>query len=263
VNQKEMNEAFAKTLQTLEVRLRDKLSVLLPALDLLEKRVAPAGEAVLRYLADARRTALSILRLANNLGDQAKYAVDYDMADPVYTDLSALFSSIAAETRSMAEYKRVSVTLTCSETPFFAYVDPAMVSRILFNLLSNAVLHGEGDVSAELSREVGFLLMTVHNAGGSGSNLYDSNLLGTGLSVVSAIVCQCGGTMMASSDEKNGTSVTISLPDLPGCDDMEFSLPDDPCAFPRFLVELSDFPVRDRTYNLQRGEPEPCTTSTQ
>jgi signal transduction histidine kinase len=256
VNQNGMNKAVSDTLGNMEIRLREKLSVLLPALDLLEKRVAPSGDAdaaTLRYLAEARRAALSILRLAKNLGDQARYAVDYDMSDPVRTDLAALLSSIAAETRGMAAYKKIEVTLSCSEKPFFAFIDPEMAARLLYNLFSNAVLHGEGDVSAELWREDGFILIKVRNADGQESGLYGSGPPGSGLAVASAIVCQCGGTMVAASDKSGGTAVTVSLPDLPGGDTMEFGIPDDPCAFPRYLIEFADFPAYNAEYNLQRG----------
>ncbi|MDR0325257.1 MAG: HAMP domain-containing histidine kinase [Oscillospiraceae bacterium] len=276
----ELNEALSEILSSLDIRLRGKLSVLLPALDLLEKRVAPGGEAdaaLLRYLGEARRAAFSILRLAKNLGDQAKYAVDYDMSDPVRTDLAVLFAEITAETRKMAAYKKGSVTFTCSETPFFAFIDPGMMSRLLYNLLSNAVLYGESDVTVELKREDGSILFKVRNSGGAGggdtmARLIEGrsvleapegagSILGMGLSVASAIVCQCNGTMMATSDGAGGTTVTVSLPDLPGGDEGELGIPDDPCAFPEYLVELSDFPAYHTEYNLQRREDNPCATS--
>ncbi|MCL1806653.1 MAG: HAMP domain-containing histidine kinase [Oscillospiraceae bacterium] len=264
MNQHEMSEALSKSFSQLDVRLRNKLSVLLPALDLLEKKVAPDGKAdaaVLRYLGEARRSAFSILRIAQNLGDQAKFAVDYDMSDPVKTDLTALFSSIAAETRAMAAYKNTLVMFESSETPFYAFIDPDMTSRLLYNLLSNAVLHGEGDVRAELKREDGCLLFTVRNTGGEAPNLYESQPLGTGLSVASAIVCQCGGTMMTTFDPSGGTVVTVSLPDRPGGDEGEPSLSAGTCSFPSRLVEFSDFPAYNPDYNLQRRGQDPCATS--
>jgi signal transduction histidine kinase len=266
LRQKELNEAFNHMLSSLDIRLRNKLTVLLPALDLLEKRIAPDGEAdaaVLRYLGEARRAAFSILRLAKNLGDQAKYAVDYDMSEPVLTDVAALFVRLTDETRKMAVYKDVGVTLAYSESPFFAFIDPAMTERLLYNLLSNAILHGEGDVSVELLREEGFILFRVRNAGGAISDMYEGEerAFGTGLSVASAIVLQSGGTMMVTTGEKEGTVVTVSLPDLPGGDEGEFGLPEDPCAFPPHLVELSDFPAYHPEYNTQRREEGPCITS--
>jgi signal transduction histidine kinase len=266
VRQKELNEAFSGVFSSLDIRLRDKLTVLLPALDLLEKRIAPDGEAdaaVLRYLGEARRAAFSILRLAKNLGDQAKYAVDYDMSDPVRIDLAALFEDIAAETRKMAAYKKTEVTLECSETPFFAFIDPSMAERLLYNLLSNAVLHGEGDVSVKLRREDGSVIFNVRNAGGVITDIYEGqkNYLGTGLSVANAIVMQSGGPLMAASDKAGGTVVTVSLPDLPDGDEGELGLIEDPCAFPAHLVELSDFPAYHAEYNLQRSEKGPCVTS--
>ncbi|MCL2004420.1 MAG: HAMP domain-containing histidine kinase [Oscillospiraceae bacterium] len=267
------SQAFSEMLSGIDIRLRGKLSVLLPALDLLEKRIA-SGEtdaAVLRYLGEARRAAFSILRLARNLGDQAKYAEDYDMSDPVRVDLAELFASIAAETRKLACYKNTGVSLTCSETPFLALADPDMISRLLYNLLSNAVMHGEGDVAVDLRREDDSILIKVRNGGTGGaetlSRLYEGRSayetpegadapLGMGLSVASAIVRQCGGTMMITSGKIGETIVTISLPDLPLGDEMEFAAPNDPCAFPIHLVELSDFPAYHPEYNLQkRADP--------
>jgi two-component system sensor histidine kinase KdpD len=268
VNKNEFSEAYTDMLSSLDIRLREKLSVLLPALDLLEKRVAgDADETVLRYLGEARRSALSILRMARNLGDQAKYAADYDMSDPVNTDLSGLFASIAAETRKLAVYKEADISLHCPEVPFYAFIDPGMISRLFYNLLSNAVLHGNGDVSAELTREDGGIILRVRNGSADGEetlariqrkrSVHESpegagSLLGMGLSVASAIVRQCGGVMMLTSDKANEMTVTVSLPDIPGTDEMEFGLPEDACAFPAYLVELSDFPAYNPNYNLQK-----------
>jgi signal transduction histidine kinase len=280
LNENDFSGIYSDMLISLDVRLRDKLSVLMPALDLLEKRIA-SGEtdaAVLRYLGEARRAAFSILRMAKNLGDQAKYAADYSVGDPVQTDLAELFSAIAAETRKLAVYKQADITFSCSETPFYAFADPAMLSRLLYNLLSNAVLHGSGDVGVELTREEGFILLKVRNGTaddtGALSRLYTGRKncetpegtlppLGMGLSVASAIVRQSGGTMMASSDSENETVITISLPDLPGEDEMEFGIPESPCTFPLHLVELSDFPAYNKDYNLKRSEGEDCATSMQ
>jgi signal transduction histidine kinase len=278
LTENEFSEAYSEMMGSLDIRLREKLSVLLPALDLLGKRIAPgeADAAVLRYLGEARRAAFSILRLAKNLGDQAKYAADYDMADPVRVDLADLFTSIAAETGKLAGYKSVNVILSCSETPFYAFADPEMLSRLLYNLLSNAVLHGEGDVAVELKREDDSILFTVRNGGADreealfrlyeGRSGYETPAgspapIGMGRSVSSAIVRQCGGTMMITSDKAGETVVTVSLPDLPGNDEMEFGIPNDACAFPLHLVELSDFPAYHPEYNLKRREGDACATS--
>jgi signal transduction histidine kinase len=263
----------SELLSSLDIHLREKLSVLLPALELLEKRVAPEGEAdaaVLRYLGEARRAAFSILRLARNLGDHAKYSADYDMSEPSWADLGLLFAEIIEETDKMAAYKQISVTLTCSEKPFHAYIDGDMVSRLLYNLLSNAVLHGEGDVAVELCREDGSILFRVRSGGGGVPHFYagqknveipdgGGNSLGLGLSVASAIVCQCGGTMMTTSDERSGTVVTVSLPVTEGTDSGTLETYSEPLSYHAHLVELADFPAYNPIYNLkQRREEEPC-----
>jgi signal transduction histidine kinase len=263
-----MNESnsLPETLGSLEIHLREKLSVLMPALELLEKRVADdADGAVLRYLGEARRAAFSILRLARNLGDSAKYAADYDMSDPAWTDMRLLFSNIITETGKMAAYKQISVTLTCAEQTFFAYIDEQMISRLLYNLLSNAVLHGEGDVAVELEREDEHILFRVKDGGGGAPHFYGGvknletpdgagNALGMGLAVAGAIVCQCGGTMMTTSDERNGTTVTVSLPKPEDKDIGELETHTVSYEYPAHLVELSDFPAYNPAYNLRRAE---------
>jgi signal transduction histidine kinase len=173
----------------------------------------------------------------------------------------------------MAAYKQTPVTLTCSESPFLAYIDEQMLSRLLYNLLSNAVLHGVGDVSVELERYEGNILFRVRSGGGGMSHLYEGrrdveipdgsgNILGMGLSVASAIVSQCNGTMMTTSDEKSGTTVTVSLPVLEGTDIGKFETVAPSYDYPAYLVELSDFPAYNPEYNLtKRGTEEPCATS--
>ena len=253
-------------LSSLDIHLREKLSVLLPALDLLERRVAPEGDAddaVLRYLGEARRASFSILRLSRNLSDHAKYSADYDMSDPAWVDMGLLFSKIIAETDKMAAYKQISVGLACAENPFYACIDEEMISRLIYNILSNAVLHGEGDVDVELEREKGYILFRVRSGGGGAPHFYGGrknvsvpdgagNIIGMGLAVSCAIVRQCGGTIMTTSDEKSGTTVTVSLPDTEGGDIGKFEAYAEPCAYPAHLVELSDFPAYNPEYNLQR-----------
>jgi hypothetical protein len=78
------------------------------------------------------------------------------------------------------------------------------------------------------------------------------NVSGIGLSVVSAIVSQCGGTMLTTSDEKSGTTVTVSLPLAEGPDIGELETYVASCDYPVHLVELSDFPAYNAEYNLHK-----------
>lgn len=276
MNRGDQNRELSGFMSNLDINLRNKLSVLLPALDLLEKRISAGGEpddAVLRYLGEARRSAFSILRMASNMRDYALYINDYGETDPATTDLAELFHSVVSETEKMAAYKPAVISLTCSEKPFYAYVDSVKIERLLYNLLSNAVLHGEGDVSVSLERSGGSILISVRNGGAPISEAALSRLyegyreftapegaeknLGLGLPVALAIVCQSGGTLMVTSDEQSGTVVTASLPDLPHEDTGVLDTYRPVGGFPKHLIELADFPAYNRQYNVRKSSAPP------
>jgi len=233
------------------MRLRDKLTLLLPALDLLEKGLSSENlteETRERYLGEARRASLGIMRVTNNLRDLAKTFQDH--AEPCPANLSDLFSQIISETKQMVAHKPTAISFDCAETPFIANVDAANVKRLLYNLMSNAVLYGGGEVTASLTRSGGSIRLRIQN-NGNDLNEIDPNYPGLGLCLALSIARQNGGTMMITSHKITGTTVTISLPDEP-LGDIPLEAPIGNLGdFPQHLIELSDIPVYNKAYNLR------------
>ncbi|MDR1691777.1 MAG: HAMP domain-containing histidine kinase [Oscillospiraceae bacterium] len=277
--QERINQELSGFMSNVDFRLRDKLSVLLPALDLLEKRISPnADDGVIRYLGEIRKSAYGILRIAGNMADYAKYIRNYRESEPARTNLSEMMTSLLRETARLARYKQILFTFECAETPFYAVVDRNQIELLLYHLLSNAVLHGEGDITASLKRFDGSVVITVSNKRGAipentlatlytGYREYagaEGGKPGLGLPIALAIACQNGGTLAVSSDEKSGTSVVVSLPDLR---DETFEL-ESPFldeyggANQKILIAMSDFPGCNEAYLKEpRGGNAACTTS--
>lgn len=276
-----VNQALSGFMSNVEVRLRDKLSVLLPALDLLEKKLGDyTDETIAQYLGEARKSAFSILRMASNMGEYARYLRNYEQGEPSRTNLSELMSTLLEEVALLARYKPMSFRFECSEKPFMASVDPGQMERLIYHLLSNAVLYGKGEIVAELKRADGNVIISVKNKNGIISedtlsvlyvgykeyvNTKASNL-GLGLPIALAIACQNGGTLVVSSDENNGTEVTVSLPDHDTDDEaieLENLLTSRFGGYIKSLIAMSDFPGYNAAYNRvnEKDGTKSCTTS--
>ncbi|MDR1669630.1 MAG: HAMP domain-containing histidine kinase [Oscillospiraceae bacterium] len=281
--QEQINQTLSGFMSNAEVRLRDKLSALLPALDLLEKRIAPrADDATVRYIGDVRKAAFGILRAAGNMGDYARYVRNYSQSEPSRINLSELVTTMLREVSALALHKEITFSLECRELPFYAVADKGQIEKLLYHLLSNAVLYGEKNVTVELKRSDGHVILTVTNTGGviEGETLavlytgyskfidVKAGKLGLGLPIALAIACQNGGTMAVTSDVKNGTSVTVSLPDLLTGEEpleMENAFFSEDGGYLKTLVAMSDFPGNSKIYSKLNDKDEggKCTISTQ
>lgn len=281
--QEQINQTLSGFMSNADIHLRNKLSVLLPALDLLEKRLKNhADDAMIRYLGEARKSAYAILRMSGNMGDYAKFIRNYGQSEPIRVNLSELVTTLLHETAQLAQYRQGAFTLECRENPFFAIVDKDQIESLLYHLLSNAVLYGEGDITTGLKRSDGNIIITVSNKGGvipgetlsalySGYSEYanaQTRNLGLGLPIALAIACQSGGTLAVTSDEKNGTVVTVSLPDLlTGSEPIELEnhFMDEYGGYIKILVAMADFPDYNSAYNRvnEKGGTGSCTISSQ
>lgn len=102
--------------------------------------------------------------------------------------------------------------------------DPDRLTRLVENLVINAVRHGEGIVTVRLVREGDLAVLCVHNLGGVIpdtllATLFDpftrakkSQGVGLGLFIVNQITRAHRGTIVVDSTEASGTTFTVKLP---------------------------------------------------
>jgi signal transduction histidine kinase len=143
-------------------------------------------------------------------------------------DLEPLVEQVIADHRRHAE--RDGITLTGAATPVTVAGDEVLLTRLVANLVQNAIRHNHrgGHVQVELSPDTG---LTVRNTGprvppDQVDGLFEpfrrlrpdrtgsDDGAGLGLSIVSAITHAHNGTVHATANPDGGLTITVALPAL-------------------------------------------------
>ncbi|MBV9940845.1 MAG: HAMP domain-containing histidine kinase [Solirubrobacterales bacterium] len=143
-------------------------------------------------------------------------------------DLAALAADCITDLRACAEEAHVEVQDELS--PAWARGEPALLERMIANLIDNGVRHNEpgGWLRVSTRSEDGRARLTVANGGARIDPVAASTLtepfrrldrcaggFGLGLSIVSSVVEAHGGTIEVSAPGEGGLSVRIELPAMP------------------------------------------------
>lgn len=223
-------------------------------------------EAAAQELARLSQVSYRLLRLSCNIRDMARFQRGEEIVEPRWIDFSVLCKKICGLADLAAGDGSVVLTQT-SEKPILLNGDAALLERVVYNLLVNALLsRSEGEtVICTLSESGGKTALRIQGGRGLSSreleHLYDAydrapSLddspeagLALGLPLCKHIVERHGGVLLPSTGDS--TSVTISLP--LGERDPDEVLPlGQPesmyTGLPIHLVELSVLPIGSRLY---------------
>lgn len=148
---------------------------------------------------------------------------------PVTVDLKQQFSDLLDGVRFFAEKRGIDILLEAPESRMIYTLDPNLIEQMALNIICNSLLHCErGDrVRVTLSAS-GSSIFIAFNDTGSGipadklASIFSSYLprnrapaeesgAGFGLAVALGIAERHGGTILAESSEKNGTSIRVLL----------------------------------------------------
>lgn len=137
-------------------------------------------------------------------------------------DLGELVSQVVHDTRHATSHK-IDVQVNLGEKVFG---DADKLNRLVDNLLSNAIRHGDGQVKISVDRDEDSARLVFHNGGGAIppqliDKLFDpytrsshSSGTGLGLYIVHQIARAHGGSVDVSSSS-DGTTFTVKLPIAP------------------------------------------------
>jgi signal transduction histidine kinase len=145
---------------------------------------------------------------------------------PVLSDLTTLLGSAAAAHRDMAARRHIAIAIEAAAGP--ATLDPAMVGRVVDNLLSNAIRHSPdgGRVILRAIRHQRTLLIEVENNGAGISPEIAGRLFepfatgrpdgtGLGLAIARELADAHGGQLelrRADTPSNTGTTFVLELP---------------------------------------------------
>lgn len=203
--------------------LRTPLTVIRGQLEAIADGVYPADDA---HLAPVLAQTDLLERLVDDLrtvslAESGTLAV---RREPV--ELAALVASVVAGFSAAAAGSGVSLSAAAAELPTIA-ADPALLRRVLGNLVANAIRHTPqgGSVRIEVAAAVpGWQRVIVTDTGpGIPSELLSriferfvkgpgSEGTGLGLSIARDLVVAHGGTIAASTPPEGGTRIEIELP---------------------------------------------------
>lgn len=170
-----------------------------------------------------------ILRVVNNLSDAPMLAEEKPL-DTENVELVRFLDGLCRQGEALAQLMELRLTFTCPERAHTVAVNREYLARLFWNLVSNAMKFTPrgGTVDVCLRSGQGCVLLSVKDSG-SGipqdkqAQLFDrwqhSNMdlpahgLGLGLPLCRRIAQGHGGSLVVSSREGQGTTVTVRLPD--------------------------------------------------
>ena len=152
-----------------------------------------------------------IARQAELLGDIIRHWLADANADATAageTDLVRAVNAVAAAERLTWTGE---ITVAWSE-PARAAVHPALVRRVLTNVLSNAIRAAgrDGSVIIEVGRSRGWATIAIEDSGPGFGRIEAGS--GLGLPATARIVARCGGRLECGGAADGGVRVTIRLP---------------------------------------------------
>ena len=199
----------------------------------LEQALSAPAEGLAKRRDDletAHRNALRLLKLVNTLLDFSRLETGRieGVFEPV--DLAALTSELASVFRSAIEQAGLRFEIRISPLPAQPWVDRDMWEKIVLNLLSNAFKYTPaGEVSIELAGSDKSIQLKVSDTGlgipaearphlferfyrvpGAAGRTHEGT--GIGLSLVSALVKQHGGSIAVDSSLGSGSCFTVTIP---------------------------------------------------
>ena len=208
-----------------------------------------------------------ILRVVNNLSDAPMLAEDKPL-DTENVELVELLEGLCRQGQVLAELMDLRLVFTCRDRAHVIAANRELLERLFWNLVSNAMKFTPrgGTVDVCLRSGQSCVLLSVKDSG-SGipqdkqAQLFDrwqhshmdlpAHGLGLGLPLCRRIAQGHGGSLVVSSREGQGTTVTVRLPDRRSgvtlVRDMPFHYAG---GFNPVLVELADaLPVQAFTKN--------------
>lgn len=226
--QSRMKDEF---LATVSHELRTPLNAILGWAQMLSAKPSTAPD-VMRGLEVIMRNVRAQARIVDDLLDMSRMASGKLRLDDQGVAISGLLEGAVETARPTAEARGVVLTLVAPDAALTVRGDPARLSQVLWNLLSNAIRftpHG-GNVSVQAKLEDGSVTIEVRDDGAGiseaflpfvfdrfrqadGSTARRHGGLGLGLSVVKQIVELHGGSVgVQSAGLGQGSTFTVKLP---------------------------------------------------
>ena len=225
---KDINKNKSRLLSAISARLEDSFGVITSSLGSLEISPSRESETALSRI----KASLSRIRLtAENISDFAKLESGKYALRKETLELNVLIDQVLEDFAERAAAKNIMLNTELPNETIRIRADPSALTRLLANILSNALQFTpqSGNISISLDKEDGLARVTMKDTGtGIAPDKLDdifskySSLssgrkdkqrgAGLGLPVSRQIAELHLGTLVAASEEGKGSSFTLSLP---------------------------------------------------
>lgn len=228
---KEEAESIARLrniiLNNLTHEVRTPLTVILGFTSMLRKGVRPQFE---RFVSLIERSGRRLMLMLDTILDLAQLEVGAVHLVPRALDAVEVVESAVETMRPQAEAKGLALRLERPEESMPAHFDQRLLTRVLHNLLDNAIkFTEEGEVRLLLRADADTLYIEVHDTGIGIDELYMEHLFdefsqestglertyqgsGLGLAVSKRLVELAGGHIEVESRKGRGSVFTVSVP---------------------------------------------------
>ncbi|HEX9017746.1 MAG TPA: HAMP domain-containing sensor histidine kinase [Anaerolineaceae bacterium] len=208
--------------------LRTPTTALGNYIELLQGPAANDPAARVEFLDDSQRQVQRMEWIISNLLDLSRLDAGLVQLDRQRHDLGDLLQSGAAPFQALAQEKNIQLKIELPQPPVVVVCDQARIEIALGNLLENALKFTPpgGSIRLRGDKVEGSACFQVVDTGPGiapqdlphiferfyrGSTAQEGS--GLGLSIVQGIVQAHGGQVTAESQPRNGTTITITLPD--------------------------------------------------
>jgi signal transduction histidine kinase len=226
----EIDKAKTIFFSNISHEFRTPLTLMLGPLEELMQASQNLSPANVQNIETTHRNALRLLKLVNTLLDFSRIESGRQRGLFVRTDIAAFTQNLAANFRSVIEKAGLQLVVDVDKIPGPVYVDHEMWEKIVFNLLSNAFKFTlDGSITVKLTSSGKQVILEIAD---TGAGIPEKELphmferfhrvenvpgrthegTGIGLSLVKELVSLHHGTVSVRSQEKKGTTFTITIP---------------------------------------------------
>jgi PAS domain S-box-containing protein len=222
-----MSQLKATFLTNITHEIRTPLTVILGFTSILRQGVRSEYH---RFINLIERSGRRLLLMLDSMLDLAQLEAGTLEVDQKAHNVADVVEGVAAVVRPVAEEKGLELSVSASDGRFYARVDHAILTRVINNIVDNAIKFTEtGSIRIDVMREAGEIRIAI---GDTGVGIEDEFLAqvfdpfvqestgldrthqgsGLGLSVSRRLIELMGGTMNLSSKKNEGSVFTIVLP---------------------------------------------------
>lgn len=226
---REANEAKINFFTNISHEFRTPLTLILASLDDLSKNTK-LDYSTKQYIDLIQKNTLRLLKLINEILDFRKIETDKMQVQVAETNLVAFIEDILASFKGLAKKSNIDLRLISKHRNLPVWIDPSMLDKVLFNLLSNAfkftAINGYIHLTLEKNDQQNTAVIKVEDNGAGMSeqtaghifelfyqgNVSDKLGSGIGLSLSQKLIRLHHGNITVQSKKNAGTLFTITLP---------------------------------------------------